>query len=85
MACKAGLAKCLEESGKRFEEWIKAPENRPSPDIRSLVYTYGMQTKGNAENWETVWKLFISETDAQEKIKLMGALASVRDNTLLQK
>lgn len=44
-----------------------------------------MKTKGTNENWEAIWKLFTSETDAQEKIKLMGALASVRDSYLLQK
>lgn len=84
LACRVGLKKCLDEAGVKFEDWLKDPQERPKPDVRGLVYTYGMQVKGNEENWPIVWDLFIKETDAQEKVKLMASLASVRDPSLLQ-
>lgn len=40
---------------------------------------------GTAEDWDKVWKKFIDETDANEKLKLLKGLASVNDPSLLQK
>lgn len=80
-----GLSKCLETAGEKFESWLKDATQRPHPDIRFIVYNYGMQVKGSEENWEAVWKLFIGENDAQEKLKLMSALAAVRNDELLRR
>lgn len=75
----------LTEAATRFTEWLSNPSVRPNPDIRSAVYYYGMQSVGNEYSWNQVWALFINETDAQEKVKLMEALAAVNSPWILQR
>lgn len=84
-ACGYGESEALEEAGKRFTEWLANPSVRPSPDIRSTVYYYGMQSVGNEETWNQVWDLFVAEQDAQEKVKLMEALAAINEPWILQR
>ncbi|XP_028894176.1 glutamyl aminopeptidase isoform X3 [Zeugodacus cucurbitae] len=75
----------LSEAATRFTAWLSSPSVRPDPDIRSAVYYYGMQSVGNEESWNQVWELFINEQDAQEKVKLMEALAAVNSPWILQR
>ncbi|XP_073818639.1 glutamyl aminopeptidase-like isoform X2 [Musca autumnalis] len=84
-ACGYGVPEALDEAGKRFTEWLANPSVRPSPDIRSTVYYYGMQSVGNEQSWNQVWELFVAEQDAQEKIKLMEALAAIKEPWILQR
>lgn len=84
-ACSYGNTDALTEAGKRFTEWLSDPETRPSPDIRSTVYYYGMQNVGTEESWNKVWDLFVAEQDAQEKVKLMQALAAINEPWMLQR
>uniref|UniRef100_A0A1I8P3V9 Aminopeptidase n=1 Tax=Stomoxys calcitrans TaxID=35570 RepID=A0A1I8P3V9_STOCA len=84
-SCNFGESEALKEAGKRFQIWLSNPEARPHPDIRSSVYYYGMQSVGNEQCWNQVWELFIAETDAQEKVKLMEALAAINEPQILQR
>uniref|UniRef100_T1PDR7 glutamyl aminopeptidase n=1 Tax=Musca domestica TaxID=7370 RepID=T1PDR7_MUSDO len=84
-ACGYGVPEALDEAGKRFTEWLANPSERPNPDIRSTVYYYGMQSVGNEQSWNQVWDLFVAEQDAQEKIKLMEALAAIKEPWILQR
>ncbi|XP_011291903.2 glutamyl aminopeptidase isoform X2 [Musca domestica] len=84
-ACGYGVPEALDEAGKRFTEWLANPSERPNPDIRSTVYYYGMQSIGNEQSWNQVWDLFVAEQDAQEKIKLMEALAAIKEPWILQR
>ncbi|XP_030370374.1 uncharacterized protein LOC115620994 [Scaptodrosophila lebanonensis] len=84
-ACSLGLESCLTEVGVQFNSWLATPNERPNPDVREIVYYYGMLSVGNQEIWEAVWKLFIAETDASEKSKLMYGLAAVQEPWLLQR
>ncbi|EDV93149.1 GH18428 [Drosophila grimshawi] len=84
-ACSLGLDACLTEGGQQFKIWLATPDKRPSPDVRETVYYYGMQSVGNQEIWEAVWELFISETDASEKSKLMYGLSAIQEPWLLQR
>ncbi|XP_075149954.1 glutamyl aminopeptidase-like [Haematobia irritans] len=83
--CSFGDSEALEEAGKRFNEWLSNVNVRPHPDIRSTVYYYGMKKAGNEQLWNQVWDLFINESDAQEKIKLMEALAAINEPWILQR
>lgn len=58
---------------------------RPHPDLRSLVYYYGMKSVGTEKEWEIMWKLFVDEQDAVEKVKLMNGLAAIKESWILQK
>ncbi|XP_037807865.1 glutamyl aminopeptidase-like isoform X1 [Lucilia sericata] len=84
-ACGYGNSEALEEAGKRFSEWLANPSVRPNPDIRSTVYYYGMKVAGNEETWNQVFDLFVTEQDAQEKVKLMEALAAINEPWILQR
>lgn len=82
-ACAIGQPECVKEAGDRFDKWLSNSTIRPTPDIRSIVYYYGMKANGNEQNWEAVWNLYLKETDASEKVKLMSALSAVQNPTLL--
>lgn len=84
-ACSLGLESCLTEVGQQFNSWLADPVKRPSPDVRETVYYYGMQSVGNQQIWESVWQLFVQESDASEKSKLMYGLAAVPEPWLLQR
>lgn len=82
-ACAVGHPQCVKEAGDRFNNWLSNSTVRPTPDIRGIVYYYGMLANGNEQNWEDIWNLYLSETDASEKVKLMSALSAVQKPTLL--
>uniref|UniRef100_A0A1A9WMJ1 Aminopeptidase n=1 Tax=Glossina brevipalpis TaxID=37001 RepID=A0A1A9WMJ1_9MUSC len=83
--CAFGHSQALGEAHKRFVQWLENPQERPHPDIRSAVYYYGMKIGGTEEIWQQVWKLFVNEQDAQEKVKLMEALAAINEPWILQR
>lgn len=85
LACSLGVSDCLNEAAERFTKWISNPtdENRPAPDLREVVYFYGMQQTGSESNWEQLLELYKSESDASEKVKLMYGLSAVQDGQLL--
>ncbi|CAD6993566.1 unnamed protein product [Ceratitis capitata] len=76
-ACSLGLEDCLSEAGSRFNTWLSTPTVRPHPDIRETIYYYGAFS-ANEQSWQTMWNLFVSETDASEKSKLMYGLSAVQ-------
>ena len=84
-SCSLGNEQCLQEAAARFSAWLANPTVRPNPDIRSAVYYYGMQQAGNEKVWDQVLVLFVNEPDAQEKVKLMEALAAVQIPWILQR
>ncbi len=47
------------------------------PNYRQLVYSYGMTKAGNSATWAWMLELYQSETNAQEKTKLMKGLVRV--------
>ncbi|XP_058459466.1 glutamyl aminopeptidase-like isoform X2 [Malaya genurostris] len=81
LACSFGHEKCLTEASDRFQKWLNAGDEI-HPDVRSVVYYYGVQ-KGTAEDWQKVKTRFSAETDANEKTKLMSALAAFPDARVL--
>lgn len=76
----------MQEVGKRFREWLeKDPLNeRPHPDLRSLIYVYGMKSVGTADDWQKMFKIFADEQDASEKAKLQAGLAAIQDQVILE-
>ncbi|KAG7213582.1 hypothetical protein KM043_002837 [Ampulex compressa] len=86
LACSVGHVECLQEAGEIFKRWLNDSKDvRPHPDIRSLVYYYGMQHVGTEAEWDAVFQKFVSETDSTEKLKLMSGLAAIRSSWILNK
>lgn len=71
------MTECLTEAGRRFDEWLLTSAVI-SPDLRNLVYYYGMATVGNERKWEQMWDIYKKEQDAQEKAKLMYGLSGIQ-------
>lgn len=83
-----GHAKCLTRVGDLFREWINSDARetvRPTPDLRSLIYSYGMKSVGGETEWEKLFDLFAKEQDATEKTKLQSALTAVREPWILRR
>lgn len=84
-ACSVGHSECLENAGKHFNAWLNNSTDRPAPDLRNVIYYYGMVVNGNEENWDKVWNLYLNEADAQEKIKLMDSLSAIQVPWILKR
>lgn len=84
LACSVDLQDCLDEAKSRFDNWIESTDEELSQNLRSLIYKYGM-FNANTETWEKMFQRFASESDANEKLKLMNGLANVQSPTLLTK
>lgn len=84
-ACSIGHESALQQAASAFNTWLANPETRPSPDIRDVVYYFGLQQVNTEAAWDQVWQLYLAETDAQEKLKLMNALAGIRVPWILQR
>lgn len=85
VSCALGNPDALAEAGRLFSEWLQNTDERPHPDIRSTVYYFGMQSIGNESIWDQVWQVFINEQNAQEKSKLMEALAAIKEPWIIQR
>lgn len=86
LACKVGYEPCLRGAEEMMSNWLADSEiGAISANMRTTAYTYGMQEIGSPGAWDTVWKRYINETNAQEKSKLAVALASVKVGPLLKK
>lgn len=86
LACSVGHIECLEEASEIFKKWINDPRDvRPHPDIRGLIYYYGLNYAGTEAEWNIMFDKFVEETDSAEKLKLMRGLTGIRESWLLSK
>uniref|UniRef100_A0A4W3HEC8 Aminopeptidase n=1 Tax=Callorhinchus milii TaxID=7868 RepID=A0A4W3HEC8_CALMI len=81
LACQMGDEEALSNASQLFNRWLTGA--RVEPNLRLLVYRYGMQTSGNVSSWEYMFKRYQETPLAQEKDKLMYGLASVENIQLL--
>lgn len=75
MACRNGHKACLDQAGDRFLAWIRDKSAYIPPNLRVTAYKYGMLSKGDETTWDTMLQRYISESNAQEKAKLLRGLA----------
>lgn len=48
---------------------MQSPENRPNnPDLKSIIYFYGMQEAGNEQYWDTMFDLFVKEQGIENQV-----------------
>lgn len=83
LACAMGSSECLQRAGELFKEWLS--EKKPQhPDIRELVYYYGMRYHSDEDDWHVMFERFKEETDPSEKNKIMTGLAGIRSTEILK-
>ncbi|XP_078069462.1 glutamyl aminopeptidase isoform X2 [Mustelus asterias] len=83
LACRMGDEQALANASELFEKWINGTS--VEPNLRLIVYRYGMQTPGKQSSWEFMLKKYQETPLAQEKDKLLYGLASVEDVWLLDR
>ena len=75
LACSNGDETCLEGAYQRFKSWIDDPTKVIHPNLRSLVYQYGIKKAGYDE-WEILLNRYMNELNASEKKKMLSGLCS---------
>ena len=78
--CHYGTAS--KEAGARLLQW-KESGQPICPDLRDVVYTYGMKAVGDEDLWNWMLDRYVNESNAQEKAKLLRGLASVSEPWLI--
>ena len=53
------------------------------PDLREIVYSYGMRAEGNQEVWKWMLDKYKVESNAQEKLKLLRGLTCIGEPWIL--
>lgn len=61
----------------------KATGQKVSPNLREIVYSFGMKASGNLEVWNWMLQLYKNESNAQEKTKLLRGLTSISEPWIL--
>ncbi|XP_047467541.1 glutamyl aminopeptidase [Mugil cephalus] len=84
IACQMGDQEALNESSRIFDQWIDKNHSVP-PNLRLLVYRYGMKNSGTEKKWTTMFERYKNTSLAQEKDKLLYGLASVENVNLLNR
>ncbi|NWR90810.1 AMPE aminopeptidase, partial [Furnarius figulus] len=86
-ACRMNDTDSLKNASELFNQWLqgKALYFSIAPNLRLIVYRYGMQNSGNETSWNYMFQKYQETTLAQEKEKLLYGLASVKDITLLDR
>ncbi|ESO85815.1 hypothetical protein LOTGIDRAFT_130453 [Lottia gigantea] len=77
LACYHGDEDCLNFAGTKFREWLS--KGTPvSPNLRTIVYRYGMAKVGTSDDWDQIWLKYKQETVPQERVKLLYALSQTK-------
>ena len=84
VACKFDYRPCREEAKKRFKLWLDEKKSYIEPNFRSLVYYYGIQDYKDIDTWYKMWKKYLSEKNANEKVKISKGLAQVQNTEILK-
>ncbi|CAK6432894.1 unnamed protein product [Pipistrellus nathusii] len=83
-ACKMGDQEALGNASQLFQQWLTGTVSIPV-NLRLLVYRYGMQNSGNESSWNYTLEQYQKTPLAQEKEKLLYALASIKNVTILSR
>ena len=85
LACHYGYRPCNAEAGRIFNKWIADSEYYIKPNIRSMVYKYGMQESNDPDAWEIMFSRYTSEINSQEKAKLLYGLSQVKEPWIIER
>lgn len=84
-ACSLGHEACLTDVGKLFKTWLNDRNTVIHPDLRAIVYLYGMKATGTEIEWDQLWNIYLKETNAQERVSFLNALANTQETWLLRR
>ena len=73
----------MQEARTRFHRFLKSPSSL-SPDIKGVVYSLAART-GDGATFDSLRRLALEASLQEEKMRLLGAMASFQDRDLLAK
>lgn len=82
LACKVEYEACLNMCYDLFRKYLDQGV-KVDPNIRTYVYSYGLQNSKLESDWLRFWDMYMSEKDALEKAKLMAALTKTKNAALI--
>ncbi|CAG0889728.1 unnamed protein product [Darwinula stevensoni] len=82
LAIQIDMAEALDRGHQLFNAWRNGAEM--APNLLSCVYKAGIK-RGNEEEFNFLWDKYQLETDPQEKVNFIKALASSRTSSRLQR
>ncbi|XP_043273334.1 glutamyl aminopeptidase-like [Venturia canescens] len=83
ISCAVHMEESVTHVSNAFRSWMENPNCRPFPDIKDLIYNYGMAYAGEKLEWEIVRELFSTEPDYQERHRLMISLTAIQRPEIL--
>ncbi|XP_064627887.1 glutamyl aminopeptidase-like [Lineus longissimus] len=84
LSCAHDEPSCLANAESKLQGWMERGEII-HPNLRSLVYKYGMRKSGGRKEWDFMWNQFTTTTSPQERIKLLYGMASTSETWLLKR
>jgi glutamyl aminopeptidase len=78
--CVYGVA--ARKAGEKLLAWKETGE-KISPNFRKVVYRYGMKAVGDQQVWRWMMETYKSESNAQEKLKLLLGLTATAEPWIL--
>ncbi|KAL2094091.1 hypothetical protein ACEWY4_011403 [Coilia grayii] len=82
MACRLGYKDCIEMAQDMFTQWTT--NGTIHPNLQSNIYCHAIAA-GGEEEWEFVWKAYLSSTIATERDKLRYGLSCTKHIWLLNR
>lgn len=82
LMCSSGDDECLSTAAQKFTAWKDESVPIP-PNIKSIVYNYGMQSLDSADVWNWMLQRYKDEVDAREKLRLMKGLSCTSNDQIL--
>ncbi|XP_076317960.1 uncharacterized protein LOC143229476 isoform X3 [Tachypleus tridentatus] len=83
LACGVEDEECLNNATELLRQW-KDGKNI-SPDLRSIVYRYGISHSNSEELWNYMWKRYLDEQSSHEKMRFLNALSCTKNENILLK
>ena len=83
-ACGVRNKECLSKTKELFDKWIKNDSFQVIPDLRSVVYFYGISQNGEKE-WDIAFNRLQKTNVASERRKLMYGLAGTSEPWIINR
>ncbi|XP_077505245.1 uncharacterized protein LOC144115007 [Amblyomma americanum] len=83
LSCFSGDRVCLQNAADLLEAWFAGA--MIPPNLRELVYVWGMAASGNVTIWEAMYSRYKKELLPAERKSLIKGLASIDNETVIER
>ncbi|KAJ3664945.1 hypothetical protein Zmor_000475 [Zophobas morio] len=84
-ACKVGDSSCISTARSKFLDYEDSADNKPSPNLRSIIYCTGLQQSDSVmDDFRFILNKYMETNMATERITILKAMGCVSDTTTRQ-